>query len=89
MHIADSKEEKVYLNLDLKKKIEGGLRIKMLMLIKKKANDEDEDHLEVEPEHSEGGVVGEGGSGTKEKPICEVQPFNPLMKMMMTAMHGW
>ena len=43
------------------------------------ANDDDDDgHLKVEAEDSEGGIVGEGSSSSKEKPICQVQPFNPL-----------
>lgn len=82
------KRRKGLFKLDFKKRFRGGVEDQDVD-VDKQANDEDDDHLEVEPEHSEGGVVGEGGSGTKEKPICEVQPFNPLMKMMMTAMHGW
>ena len=46
-------------------------------------NDDDDDDLEVEAEDGEGGIVGEGGSGSKKKPICQVQPFNPLIMMAM------
>ena len=44
---------------------------------------DDDDDLEVEAEDGEGGIVGERGSGSKKKPICQVQPFNPLIMMAM------